>query len=95
MNTMKSEYREEELMFFRFDEYLMICVNDLIGQISGGTWLAWIFFAWNFFADVYMDNWLTYVSKFLFILSLVVANTANNGLRDGVFHTLREKVLGH
>lgn len=95
MRTLKNEYSEEDLMFFRFDNYLMLCVNDLIGRISGGTWLAWIYFAWNFFANVYLDNsWMPYVSRVLVTFSIAFAGAVNEGARDGILRRLEKQNEG-
>jgi type IV secretory pathway TraG/TraD family ATPase VirD4 len=92
MNTMKNELSEDDLMFFRYDEYILLCVNDLIGKISGGTWLAWIFFAWNFFVDVYMQNWLVYLNRFLVSVIFVFVNVINSGAKNLIFDWLKKEV---
>lgn len=91
MNTMKNELSEEDLMFFRYDEYILLCVNDLIGKISGGTWLAWIFFAWNFFVDVYMQNWLVYLNRFLVSVIFVFVNATNSDAKNLIFDWLKKE----
>jgi ABC-type multidrug transport system fused ATPase/permease subunit len=52
--SVKAKLPEEEFAFFPFNEYMNLCMNDLMGRISSGTWIIWIAFAFFFIMDVYL-----------------------------------------
>lgn len=52
--SVKAKLPEEEFAFFPFNEYMNLCMNDLMGRISSGTWIIWIAFAFFFVMDVYL-----------------------------------------
>ena len=70
----KTRFSHEELFFFPFDEYLNLCLNDLMGQISGGTWIIWIAFSYFFLMDVYLKGYGFIISRVSVTLYIGLTN---------------------
>lgn len=72
---MTTKLPEEECAFFPFNEYLNLCMNDVMGRISSGTWIIWIAFTFFFFMDLYLKgHYGPIIARTLVVVLLGIAN---------------------
>lgn len=91
----RTKFSREELAFFPFNEYMNLCLSDVMGRISSGTWIIWIAFAFFFFMDVYLKDYYGYAISRIAVMVLLSATNVFiviPKIRMAAFSSVKPKV---
>ncbi len=72
MESVRDELSKDQLVFFRFDRYMKLSMNDFMSNVSRVTWMVWQATAFNFFTDIYLGGYFIIISRVLVFTFLSV-----------------------